>query len=77
MQKAALIIARLRRLLAPVLPRAWTAAVPEAELGPGPLKPSGAAMEIDPASPASSWVVWEVSPLRREPRRRSSEQAQG
>lgn len=77
MQKAALIIARLRRLLAPVLPRAWTAAVPEAELGPGPLKPSGAAMEIDPASPASSWVVWEVSPLGREPRRRSSEQAQG
>ncbi|MGB5623524.1 MAG: hypothetical protein WBN65_13610 [Gammaproteobacteria bacterium] len=74
MQQAAMIIARLRRLLAPVLPRAWTAAVPETELGPGPLKPSGAATEIDPAAPASSWVVWEVSPLRRETPRRSSEQ---
>jgi hypothetical protein len=73
MQMAALIIARLRRLLKPLLPGAWTRPLHGREIGPGPRDPTSAATELDPASPASSWVVWEVSPLQRESRRRESE----
>jgi hypothetical protein len=72
-QMAALMITRLRRLLRPFLPRGWTRPLHGREIGPGPRDPSGAATELDPASPASSWAVWEVSPLQRESRRRDSE----
>ena len=74
MEKAAMIIARMRRLLRPILPRTWLRPAPTSQAGPGPRRRSSAVMEIDPGSPASSWVVWEISPPGRgEGRSRRSE----
>lgn len=72
MQMAALIIGRLRRLFRPVLPASWTRPLHGREIGPGPRDRTNAATELDPASPASSWTAWDVSPLQREGRRRGS-----
>jgi hypothetical protein len=77
MLRAATIIARLRRSLSPILPRAWLRPAPEGTLGPGPRRRSSAVIEIDPDAPASSWVVWEISPPRRARRQRGSEQREG
>jgi hypothetical protein len=30
-----------------------------------PQRPAAATIEIEPESPASSWVAWEVTPRRR------------
>jgi len=77
MEKAAMIIARMRRWLSLILPRAWMRPAPSGQAGPGPRRRSGAMVEIDPGSPASSWVVWEISPPGREKRSRRSEQREG
>lgn len=71
MHFAAIAIHRLRSALTRCLPRAWIVPPVVHDEGIHPLRGSAAEMEIEPGSPASSWVVWEVSARRRrggEPR---------
>ncbi len=68
MQQAAQAITRLRKLLAFCLPASWLSRSGGRHEGLRPKRPTGAAMEIEPGDPASSWVAWEKS-TRPAPRR--------
>jgi hypothetical protein len=60
-------IGALRRRLGFLLPKRWLAPRAAAAAGLRAGRPSKARMELDPASPASSWVAWEVSRRGRPP----------
>ena len=65
MEFAAIAIHRIRTLLGRVLPASWLRPPLVHSEGIHPRRGSSAEIEIEPGAPASSWVVWEVSPRRR------------
>jgi hypothetical protein len=54
-------IGALRRRLRFLLPRQWLSPRTSAGDGLRARRPSKARMELDPGSPAISWVAWELS----------------
>lgn len=65
MHHVALFIGRLRQRVRPFVPARWLEPSPLSPHGLRPQRPANADMEIEPESPASSWVAWEVTPRRR------------
>jgi hypothetical protein len=55
------LIGRLRRALRTVLPRAWLLIAAPTGNEVRPRRATRARIEVDPNSPADSWVAWEVS----------------
>jgi hypothetical protein len=67
MHEAASFIGGLRRVLRPLLPKAWFEPCPLSRSGLRQRRPTLARMELDPEAPASSWAAWEVSRRGRRP----------
>jgi hypothetical protein len=71
-------IGALRRRMRFLVPRKWLASHPKPRLGLRARRPSRARFELDAASPATSWVAWEISrrgrPAGTESSRPESEQ---
>jgi hypothetical protein len=55
------LIGALRRRMRFLVPRRWLASYPKPSLGLRARRPSRARFELDAASPATSWVAWEIS----------------
>lgn len=61
-------IGGVRRRLRRLVPRRWLAPDPIPSTGLKARRPAKARMELDPASPATSWVAWEISRRSRPAR---------
>jgi hypothetical protein len=60
----------LRKRLQRLLPRSWLASQTISASELRARQPAKARMELDPGSPASSWVAWEISRRGRPAERR-------